>query len=108
ARSRGGARRPRSRPGLSELLDAHGIDGAEGRLLVRREVAPGGGGRVFLNGSATAGAVVRGTAGRVSLNGAPATVAVLRTIADELVEMHAQNDRAELLSPERHQDVLDA
>jgi DNA repair protein RecN (Recombination protein N) len=78
-----------SRPGLSELLDAHGIDGAEGRLLVRREVAPGGGGRVFLNGS-------------------PTTVAVLRTIADELVEMHAQNDRAELLSPERHQDVLDA
>src|SRR6185503_20240774 len=76
------------REDLRDLLDSHGIDAAEGRLLVRREVAASGGGRVFLNGS-------------------PSTVAVLRTLADELVEMHAQNDRAELLSPDRHQDVLD-
>jgi len=76
------------REDLRDLLDSHGIDAAEGRLLVRREVAASGGGRVFLNGS-------------------PSTVAVLRTVADELVEMHAQNDRAELLSPDRHQDVLD-
>jgi DNA repair protein RecN (Recombination protein N) len=76
------------RDDVRALLEEHGVDDAEGRLVVRREVATSGGGRVFLNGS-------------------PSTVAVLRALADELIDLHAQDDRGELRSPDRHQELLD-
>jgi len=75
-------------PGLRELLDARGIDAGGDELIVRREVAASGGGRVLLNGS-------------------PATVAVLREIGGVLVELHGQHEHQSLLLTERHQEALD-
>ncbi len=55
------------------LLEEHGIDFDSGELIVRREVAAGGKGRVFLNNQ-------------------PATVALLRELATYLAAVHAQNE----------------
>jgi len=56
--------------------------------VVRREVAPSGAGRVFLNGS-------------------PSTVTVLRELGDRLVELHGQHEHQSLLSPARQRELLD-
>jgi DNA repair protein RecN (Recombination protein N) len=77
------------RGAVASLLESRGIDvTAERTVIVRREVAASGGGRVFLNGS-------------------PSTVAVLREVGGELVELHGQHEHQSLLSPERHQALLD-
>jgi DNA repair protein RecN (Recombination protein N) len=75
--------------GLGPVLDERGIEGgADGELIVRREVAAGGGGRVFVNGS-------------------PTTVGVLRAIGERLVELHGHFEQQTLLSLERHREALD-
>lgn len=76
------------RADLARLLEERGIDATEDRLVVRREVAASGPGRVFVNGS-------------------PATVSVLRELSDELLEMHGQHDHEDLIAPERHLELLD-
>src|SRR5512139_3051874 len=53
---------------LETLLDDRGVERGDDGLVVRREVAASGGGRVFVNGS-------------------PTTVAVLREIGGLLVEL---------------------
>ena len=57
----------------AEVLEANGLDAAEGQLILRREVAAGGKGRVFVNNQ-------------------PATVAVLKLLAPCLASIHAQNE----------------
>ncbi|HYN14981.1 MAG TPA: DNA repair protein RecN [Terriglobales bacterium] len=54
-----------------KVLDANGIDGAEGEIILRREIAAGGKNRVFVNNQ-------------------PATVAVLKQLAPHLAAVHAQ------------------
>jgi DNA repair protein RecN (Recombination protein N) len=63
---------------LEKILEANGLGKAEdesddGSLILRREIAAGGKGRVFVNNQ-------------------PATVAVLRLLAPHLATIHAQNE----------------
>jgi DNA repair protein RecN (Recombination protein N) len=59
---------------IDKVLEHNGLDGSEdGSLIVRREIAAGGKGRVFVNNQA-------------------ATVAVLRQLAPHLATIHAQNE----------------
>jgi DNA repair protein RecN (Recombination protein N) len=55
------------------ILEAHGIDASEGEILLRREIAASGKGRVFVNNQ-------------------PATAAVLKLLAPELALIHAQSE----------------
>ena len=59
---------------IEKVLERNGLDESEdGSLIVRREIAGGGKGRVFVNNQ-------------------PATVAVLRQLAPHLATIHAQNE----------------
>jgi DNA repair protein RecN (Recombination protein N) len=59
---------------IEKILERNGLDESEdGSLIVRREIAAGGKGRVFVNNQ-------------------PATVAVLRQLAPYLAVIHAQNE----------------
>jgi DNA repair protein RecN (Recombination protein N) len=59
---------------LGEILEANGLDESDdGSLILRREIASGGKGRVFVNNQ-------------------PATVAVLRSLASHLAIIHAQKE----------------
>ncbi len=59
---------------LAKILEANGLDESDdGSLILRREIATGGKGRVFVNNQ-------------------PATVAVLRLLAPHLATIHAQNE----------------
>jgi DNA repair protein RecN (Recombination protein N) len=58
---------------VAEALEANGIDSDEDAIILRREIATGGKGRVFVNNQ-------------------PATVAVLRQLAPHLATIHAQNE----------------
>ena len=59
---------------IEKVLGRNGLDESEdGSLIVRREIAAGGKGRVFVNNQ-------------------PATVAVLRQLAPHLATIHAQNE----------------
>lgn len=57
---------------VTRALEENGIDWEGGELILRREIAAGGKGRVFINNQ-------------------PATVAVLKQLAVRLVTIHAQN-----------------
>jgi DNA repair protein RecN (Recombination protein N) len=59
---------------VSKILEGNGLDGSDdGSIILRREIAAGGKGRVFVNNQA-------------------ATVAVLRLLAPHLAAIHAQNE----------------
>ena len=59
---------------LAAILEANGLDESDdGSIILRREIAAGGKGRVFVNNQ-------------------PATVAVLRQLAPHLATIHAQNE----------------
>ncbi len=62
-------------PALVAALEANGIEcnSDDGQLILRREIAAGGKGRVFVNNQ-------------------PATVAVLKQLAPHLAVIHAQNE----------------
>jgi len=58
---------------LARVLEENGIEPEGGQIIVKREVAAGGKGRVFVNNQ-------------------PATVALLRLLAPALASVHAQNE----------------
>jgi DNA repair protein RecN (Recombination protein N) len=58
---------------LAHILEANGIDLEDGSIILRREIATGGKGRVFVNNQ-------------------PAAVAVLRQLAPHLATIHAQRE----------------
>ncbi len=58
---------------LGRVLEENGIEAESGQIIVKREVAAGGKGRVFVNNQ-------------------PATVALLRALAPALASIHAQNE----------------
>ena len=62
-----------ARETVSRILEENGIDSEEESLILRREIAAGGRGRVFINNQ-------------------PATVAVFRQLAPYLATIHAQNE----------------
>src|SRR5271157_2464229 len=74
---------------LEKVLERNGLDESEdGSLIVRREIAPGGKGRVFVNNQ-------------------PATVAVLRQLAPHLAIIHAQNESILSFDPPARLELLD-
>ena len=74
---------------LRDALFERGIDLEDGVLVARREIAAGGGGRAFLNGS-------------------PATAGLLRDVLARLLELHGQHESQRLLTPDQHLPLLDA
>jgi DNA repair protein RecN (Recombination protein N) len=58
---------------VAKILEENGLDAEDESLILRREIASGGKGRVFVNNQ-------------------PATVAVLRQLAPHLAVIHAQNE----------------
>jgi DNA repair protein RecN (Recombination protein N) len=60
-------------PAIGSVLESNGVDCEEDQLILRREIAAGGKGRVFVNNQ-------------------PATVTVLKQLAPHLAVIHAQNE----------------
>src|SRR5271155_4811088 len=74
---------------IEKVLEHNGLDESEdGSLIVRREIAAGGKGRVFVNNQ-------------------PATVAVLRQLAPHLATIHAQNESILSFDPPARLALLD-
>jgi DNA repair protein RecN (Recombination protein N) len=74
---------------IEGILETNGLDAENGSLILRREIAPGGKGRVFINNQ-------------------PATVAVLKQMAPHLAVIHAQNESIVNFDASARQDLLDA
>jgi DNA repair protein RecN (Recombination protein N) len=74
---------------IEEILESNGLDADDSSLIVRREIASGGKGRVFINNQ-------------------PATVSVLRQIAPHLAVIHAQNESIAHFDAAARQALLDA
>jgi DNA repair protein RecN (Recombination protein N) len=75
---------------LAGILEANGLDESDdGSLILRREIAAGGKGRVFVNNQ-------------------PATVAVLRLLAPHLATIHAQNESISSFDGPARLELLDA
>jgi DNA repair protein RecN (Recombination protein N) len=74
---------------IEAVLETNGLDAGNGLLILRREIAPGGKGRVFVNSQ-------------------PATVAVLKQMAPHLAVIHAQNESIVDFDAAARQDLLDA
>ena len=74
---------------IEGILETNGLDAENASLLLRREIAPGGKGRVFINNQ-------------------PATVAVLKQLAPYLAVIHAQNESITHFDASARQDLLDA
>ncbi len=75
---------------LGKILESNGLDESDdGSLILRREIAAGGKGRVFVNNQ-------------------PATVAVLRQLAPHLATVHAQNESIMSFDAAARLELLDA
>jgi DNA repair protein RecN (Recombination protein N) len=74
---------------IEGIFETNGLDAENGSLILRREIGPGGKGRVFINNQ-------------------PATVAVLKQIAPHLAVIHAQNESIVNFDAAARQDLLDA
>lgn len=71
------------------VLDEHGLEPEDGLLIIRREIAAGGRGRVWVNGAA-------------------ATVSLLAVLGEHLVDLHGQHEHQSLLRPAQQRTLLDA
>jgi DNA repair protein RecN (Recombination protein N) len=75
---------------LEKILDTNGLDESDdGSLILRREIAAGGKGRVFVNNQ-------------------PATVSVLKLLAPHLAIIHAQNESILSFDGPARLELLDA
>jgi DNA repair protein RecN (Recombination protein N) len=72
-----------------DLLAQHGLEPEDGLLILRREIAVNGRGRVWVNGAAS-------------------TVSVLTSLGDHLVDLHGQHEHQSLLHPKHQRTLLDA
>lgn len=73
---------------VTATLEANGIDAEDGSVILRREIATGGKGRVFINNQ-------------------PATVGVLRQLSPWLATIHAQNESLVSFDAAARLDLLD-
>ncbi|MFY9842994.1 MAG: DNA repair protein RecN [Terriglobales bacterium] len=74
---------------IAKILETNGLDAENDALILRREIAPGGKGRVFVNNQ-------------------PATVSVLKQLAPHLAVIHAQNESLVNFDAAARQELLDA
>ena len=79
----------RAQQTIAGILETNGLDAEDSSIILRREIAPGGKGRVFVNNQ-------------------PATVAVLRQLAPHLATVHAQNESLLSFDAAARLDLLDA
>jgi DNA repair protein RecN (Recombination protein N) len=70
-------------------LDALGLDAADERVVIRREVSAEGRSRAWVNGS-------------------PTTLGTLAELGAALVDLHGQHETQSLLRPDAQRDILDA
>jgi DNA repair protein RecN (Recombination protein N) len=77
------------RPEVGSVLERLGVEPDEGRLVLKREVQPGGRSRAWINGS-------------------PSTAGVLAEVGRSLVDLHGQHETQSLLRPDAQRDILDA
>ena len=77
-----------STAGAEEILERNGIDAEGDEILLRREIAANGKGRVFVNNQ-------------------PATVAVLKQLAPELALVHAQSETMTTFDQAQQRLLLD-
>ncbi|MBD5234021.1 MAG: DNA repair protein RecN [Bacteroidales bacterium] len=75
-------------PGVAELLAYYELADASSECILRREIAPGGRSRAFINDT-------------------PVTLPVLREIAEKLVDIHSQHQNLLLASPEYQLNIID-
>ena len=75
-------------PGAEKVLEENGVDAAEEGIVLRREVATNGKGRVFINNQ-------------------PATVGALRQLAPELALVHAQSETLTAFDATQQRLLLD-
>jgi DNA repair protein RecN (Recombination protein N) len=76
-------------PAIAAVLEENGIDGAGTEIILRRDIAVNGKGRVFINNQ-------------------PATVAVLKALAPRLAIIHAQSQAILMFGPPERLALLDA
>src|SRR6478752_200059 len=76
-------------PSFRRRLDAFGLDAAEERVIIRREVSAEGRSRAWVNGS-------------------PTTLGTLAELGAALVDLHGQHETQSLLRPDAQRDILDA
>ena len=79
-------------PRVAELLAGAGLDGGGGassELVIRRELAAAGRGRIYVNNRL-------------------ATLSLLRDLRPFLVDIHGQGDQQTLFNPDTHLELLDA
>jgi len=74
---------------IAQILETNGLDAEDESVILRREIAAGGKGRVFVNNQ-------------------PATVGVLRQLAPHLATIHAQNESLLSFDAAARVDLLDA
>ncbi len=74
---------------LAQLLAESGIEASEEDVVIRREVAANGRGRIFINNQV-------------------ATIGLLKAIQPHVLDIHGQGDQQSLLSQETHLNLLDA
>lgn len=74
---------------VSQVLESNGIDWEDEQIILRREIAAGGKGRVFVNNQ-------------------PVTVSVLKQLAPHLANIHAQNETLLSFDADARLDLLDA
>ncbi|HYL16480.1 MAG TPA: DNA repair protein RecN [Terriglobales bacterium] len=74
---------------VAHILEENGIDAEEGSLILRREIAAAGKGRVFVNNQ-------------------PASVSVLKVLAPSLATVHAQNESILSFDAAARLSLLDA
>jgi DNA repair protein RecN (Recombination protein N) len=74
---------------VAAVLEENGIDAAGAEIILRRDIALNGKGRVFINNQ-------------------PATVAVLKALAPHLAVVHAQNQAILMFDPPERLALLDA
>lgn len=76
--------------GVADLLRTHQLDGADaGECILRREIAPGGRSRAFVNDT-------------------PVNLPVLKEIAESLVDIHSQHRNLLLANADYQLDIIDA
>jgi DNA repair protein RecN (Recombination protein N) len=76
-------------PAVDDILGRLGLEPEDGLLILRREIAAGGRGRVWINGVAS-------------------TVGLLRELGEHLVDLHGQHEHQSLLQPRQQRALLDA
>lgn len=74
---------------IEKILESNGLDADDSSLILRREIALGGKGRVFINNQ-------------------PATVSVLKQIAPCVAVIHAQNESIAHFDAGARQELLDS